>query len=114
MAKLFDMGRKPLKESLAPTSIGQEKPSPYAYEHKISLNAEDLSKLGVDNPQVGDEFHVLARGHVTSAESTASENGKKATQVSLQLKQMAVRKHGSHTESLLGAVSKGIDDAKGE
>lgn len=108
------MGRSPVKVSLNPKSIGEEKPSPYAYEHKVNLNAEDLAKLGVNTPKVGDAFHVMAHGHVTDVNETTSENGKKSTQVGLQLKQMGMRQKKGNAGSMLGAVSKGIDDAKGE
>lgn len=111
---MFDMGRAPIKESLSPKTVGQEKPSPYSYEHKITLNSADLTKLGVNDAKVGDVFHVMAHAHVVDSNQTASENGKNANQVGLQLKQMAMRKKNPNAESMLGAVSKGIDDAKGQ
>lgn len=110
--KLFDMGRAPIKESLSPASVGKEKPSPYAYEHKVTLNSEDMSKLGLAEPKVGDVFHVLGEGHVTSVDQTESENGKKSHQVGIQLKRMAMKAHKGTGGSMLGAVDKGISDAK--
>lgn len=107
--KLFDMGRAPIKESLAPSSIGKIKPNPYSYEHKVVLNADDLSKLGVGVPKVGDKFHVLAEGHVMSTDQSEAQNGTKAHNVHLQLKKMAIQPKGKG--SLLGAVGKGISDA---
>lgn len=112
MAKLFDMGRSPVKESLAPKSVGKEKPSPYAYEHKVTLNSEDMSKLGMSEPKVGDVFHVMAEGHVTSSSQDEGENGKKSHEVRIQLKRMAVKAHAGKAGSMLGAVDKGISDAK--
>ncbi len=110
--KLFDMGRAPLKESLAPKSVGKQKPSPYAYEHKVTLNSEDMSKLGMSEPKVGDVFHVMAEGHVTSSSQDESQNGKKTHQVGIQLKRMAMKAHKGSGGSMLGAVDKGISDAK--
>ena len=110
--KLFDMGRAPIKESLAPKSIGKIKPDPYSYEHKIVLNSGDLSKLGVAVPKVGDKFHVLAEAHVTSTDQSEAQNGDKAHNVHLQLKKMNVTKKGGG--SMLGAVSKGVSDASGD
>lgn len=107
--KLFDMGRAPIKESLKPSSVGKEVPSPYSYEHKIVLNADDLSKLGVAVPKVGDKFHVLAEGHVTSTDQSEGQNGSKAHNVHLQLKKMSVKKKGGG--SMLGAVNQGVADA---
>jgi hypothetical protein len=110
MAKTFDMGRAPLKESLAPSTVGGEKPSPYAYEHKVTLNSEDMGKLGISEPQVGDVFHVLGEGHVTSVDQTERDNGEKQHTVSVQMKRMAMNKKKAGGESALGAVSKGISE----
>ncbi len=112
MAKLFDMKRPAIKESLKPGSVGRIKPDPYAYEHKVTLNADDLSTLGMDVPKVGDKFHVLAEGHVTSTDQSEGENGKKAHNVSVQLKKMAFKKKGG--SSMLDAVNSGVKDAEGE
>jgi hypothetical protein len=106
------MGRAPLKESLSPASVGKEKPSPYAYEHKITLNAADQTKLGLDEPKVGDVFHVEAHGHVTSVDQTESENGDKSHTVGIQLKKMAMKAKKGSGDSMLGAVNKGLADSK--
>lgn len=106
------MKRTPIKESLSPKSVGSIKPNPYAYEHKVTLNSEDMSKLGMSEPKVGDVFHVLAEGHVTSSSQDESENGKKSHTVHVQLKKMAMKAHKGAGGSMLGAVDKGISDAK--
>lgn len=111
--KLFDMARAPLKESLKPKSVGKEVPNPYSYEHRVSLNADDLSKLGTAVPKVGDVFHVLAEAHVMSTDQSEGENGKKAHNVHLQLKKMALKSKGGG-KSMLDAVSKGAQDAQGD
>ena len=114
MAKLFDMGRAPIKETLNPKSPGKEVPNPYAYEHRVTLNADDMSKLGMDEPKVGDVFHVLGQGHVTSVSQDESENGYKSRRVELQMKKMAMQKKGGKGPSMLDAVSQGVNDAAGE
>lgn len=112
--KLFDMGRAPIKESLSPETVGAEKPSPYSYEHRISLNNEDMEKLGMNEPQVGDVFHVLGEGHVQSVDQSEHQNGDKTHNVSLQLKKMAIKARSKSGPSMLGAVSKGIQDSSAD
>lgn len=107
------MGRKPLKESLRPKSIGAEKPDPYAYEHRVTLNSEDMSKLGIDAPSVGDEFHVMAHGKVVSTSANEHENGDKAHRVELQLHKMGV-KPAKGGKSMLDAVSDGVKEGSDE
>jgi len=109
--KFVDMGRKPLKESLSPTTVGAQKPSPYTYEHKITLNSEDMGKLGVSEPQVGDVFHVMSEGHVQSVDQTELENGEKSHTVGVQLKRMAIKHQKGGEGSMLGAVDKGLKDS---
>jgi hypothetical protein len=110
VAKLFDMARAPLKESLKPGNVGQEKPDPYSYEHRITLNSEDMSKLGVSEPHVGDVFHALGEAHVHTVEQQENQNGEKTHTVGLQLKKLALRSKQGTGTSLLGAVNKGLED----
>ncbi len=110
MAKLFDMARSPIKESLKPGNVGKEVPNPYSYEHRVTLNAADMGKLGVSTPQVGDVFHLAGEGHVVSTNQTEAQNGEKAHTVSLQLKKMAMKKKGG--ASMLDAVGSGIQAAQ--
>ena len=111
MPKLFDMGRAPIKESLKPKNVGQEKPDPYNYAHRVTLNSEDMGKLGITDPQVGDVFHVMAEGHVMSTNQSEGENGKKAHEVHVQLKKMSAKKSGGG-KSMLDAVSSGVSEAQ--
>ena len=108
--KLSDMARKPVKESLNSNSIGKIKPDPYSYDHRVTLDDEALSKLGIDTPKVGDVFDVMAHGHVRSVSQDESENGKKSRRVELQLKKMAAQKRSKGGPSMLDAVNKGIDE----
>lgn len=110
--KMVDM-RRP-KESLSPKSIGQIKPDPYSYEHKISLDQDALDKLCMEVPNVGDKFHVLGHGEVTSVSSDHDTGGKKTTRVGLQLKRLGMRPATGSTNSLFGAVNDGIKQADEE
>jgi hypothetical protein len=108
--KLFSM-RQSGKESLSPSSVGKFKPDPYSYEHKITLDDAALTKLGMDTPKVGDVFHVMAHGHVTSVSQDESQNGGKSRHVSLQLKKMGTQK-APKGGSALDAVNSGIKSAQ--
>lgn len=94
------------KKKLSGGEVGSYSPSPYSYEHKISLDNDALTKLGMDTPKVGDVFDVMGHGHVTSVSQDESENGKKSRNVSVQLKKMAMQKQSGG--SALDALSKGV------
>jgi len=96
------------KVSLNPKTTGKISQEPYSYEHRISLDQDTLDKLGIDVPKVGDKYHVLGHGEVTHV-SQHSQPGEKTTRVELQLKRMGIKK--APGGGLLGAVSKGVDDA---
>lgn len=104
--KLKDMARG--KKELSGDHIGSYKPSPYSYEHRVTLNDDNLTKLGVDTPKVGDVFDVMAHGHVTSVSQDEGENGKKSRRVELQLKKMGAQKQKAKGKSMLDAVNEGI------
>lgn len=91
--KLADMKRS--KESLSPKNVGKISPDPYSYEHRISLDEDAMSKLGVTElPKVGDKFHVHGVAHVKSVNMNEDSDGGKAKQrkrVELQFHQMAVK-----------------------
>jgi len=110
--QLFDMARAPLKESTSPKTVGKEVPNPYSYEHRITLNSEDASKLGIGDVKVGDVFDTQGEGHVTSVEQTDSENGKSAKRIGIQLKRLAAKKRkGNGAQS---ALEEGIASAPAE
>jgi hypothetical protein len=113
--KLFDMARAPIKESVSPSTVGKETPSPYSYEHKITLNKDDMANLGLNDVKVGDVFHTLAEGHVVSTDQQEGENGKAAHNVHVQLKKMAMKaKKGQGGKSALQTVSDAVDNAPAE
>lgn len=101
------------KESLSPKSTGKISQEPYSYEHRISLDQDTLDKLGMDAPKVGDTYHVLGHGEVTSVSQHASP-GDKTTRVELQMKRLGLKPKnglGSGPSSLRGAVDSGIKQA---
>lgn len=105
--------RQSPKESVSTGSVGKIKPDPYSYDHRISLDDATLSKLGIDTPKVGDVFHVVAHGHVTSVSQDESQNGGKSRRVSLQLQKMGAEQKEPKGKSALDAVNEGISNASG-
>jgi len=110
--KLQDM--KKGKKELTGNHVGDYKPNPYSYEHRVTLDDSALTKLGVDTPKVGDVFDVMAHGHVTSVSQDEGENGRKSRRVELQLKKMGAQKQAKKGKSMLDAVNEGIASAKDE
>lgn len=102
------------KESLEGKSVGKITQSPYSYEHRITLDQDTLDKLGItDTPNVGDQYHVLGHGEVTSVSSHTSP-GDKSTRVELQLKRMGMKPKAAGGNGLLGAVNAGVKQAESD
>ena len=113
MAGLKLANMKMGKKELDGNSIGKYKPNPYSYEHRISLDDDALTKLGMDTPKVGDVFDVMAHGHVTSVSQDERENGKKSRRVELQLKRMGAKQQQGG-KSMLDALSSGVASAQND
>jgi len=109
--KMADLKRP--KESLSPKNVGSIKPDPYSYEHRITLNSDNLEKMGMDLSDLkpGDKFHVLGHGEVTSVSQNHDTMGGKTGRAELQLKKMGLKKGSGKGGGLLGAVNKGISEA---
>lgn len=105
--KLADMKRS--KVSLKPGNVGKISPDPYSYEHRISLDQDALSKMGVTKtPTVGDVFHVMGEGHIHSVNS----DGTGGFNVGMQMKKLGVKKKmAAGKGGAFDAVSKGVKDA---
>lgn len=99
------------KESLSPKNVGKIGPDPYSYEHRITLDADTLGKLGIDVPKVGDTFHVMGHGEVRSVSQNDHGAGDKSTRVELQMKRMGLKPKAKGAGGLLGAVNAGIKQA---
>lgn len=103
--KMADLKRT--KESLAPGNTGKLSPSPYSSDHRIALDQDALTKMGVqETPKVGDVFHVMGEGHVHSVNVDPSGGN---LQVGMQMKQLGVKK--KQGSGAMAAVNKGISDA---
>jgi hypothetical protein len=89
--KLVDMAytKAELKEEKAEAMSGY--PSPYPWGLCLSLEKDELSKLGIKTlPNVGDEWHLLAVAKVTGVNQSARENEDEETRVGLQITMMQV------------------------
>ena len=64
-----------------------EKPE-YPWGLSITLEKEDMDKLGMAMPKVGDEVHIVAKAKVSSTNMSEGEDGTYAS-VGLQLTDMA-------------------------
>jgi CBS-domain-containing membrane protein len=76
-----------LKASTIPMT---NKPNKFSYGTSISLNKEEMAKLGIKElPELGDEYSIVGVAKVTSASSTAREGGTD-TSMELQLTHMTL------------------------
>lgn len=90
--KLIDLARTPaeLKAKNSPMEIGSSSREKYGYGTSITLDAEMLKKLGIkDMPTVGDEYHIMATGKVTSVSQNASETNE-SSRLEIQLTHMGL------------------------
>lgn len=110
--KMANLARS--KESLKPKNVGKIGPDPYSYDHRISLNQDNLDKLGVDTPKVGDQYHVMGHAEVRSVSQNDHGAGDKSTRVELQMKRMGLKPKTSGGGGLRGAVDSGIAQAQSD
>lgn len=113
--KMADMKRS--KVSLKSANVGKISPDPYSYEHRINLDQDALTKMGISGtPKVGDIFHVMGEGHIHSVSSDSGAAGS-SLHIGIQLRKMGMQKKGGGgagskgNSGALGAVSQGIKDA---
>ena len=85
--KLRDMKLTPSEKS-EEAEIATDTPD-YPYGLRLNLNEEALEKLGIDLPDVGDSFFVVAVAKVQSVSEHQSE-GSKSQNVDLQIEQLSL------------------------
>lgn len=89
---MIDLARTPadIKARDKENPIGPSSGEKYGYGTCIQLDSDMLKKLGIDElPEVGDEYHILAVGKVTSVSSNASES-RESNNISIQITMMNV------------------------
>jgi hypothetical protein len=105
------------KEGLSGAKTGQPAINPYSYEHRISLDDNTLTKLGMGTnttPKVGDTFmvHALATVHSVSSHQDESSKGTSGSRhVGLQFKKMGMKPTTVGGGSVADAVNEGIQQA---
>lgn len=62
----------------------------YPWGLQIRLEDEELTKLGVQTPGVGDEWHIVCTACVTAVSETQMADGEQERCVTLQIEMMAV------------------------
>lgn len=80
------------REKTSPKLHSEGKGPHYPYGLEVSLEHEQLNKLGMDKlPKVGDKLHLHAHAHVTHVSEHSEEGGKKRRSVRLQLRKMHIQ-----------------------
>jgi hypothetical protein len=75
-----------------PTAVGEVGRDQYPYETRITLNEEQLTKMGdlFDNVDADSEVTIAAKGCVTSKRSDQMQGGKKNRGLSIQIQKISV------------------------
>lgn len=109
MTKLTDLKvtKKPGKNEPAVSSSENG----YPYGTRISLGEDEMQKLGMDMPKVGQKIHLRGHGVVHSASQSESAGGKPRRNVELQLHKISIEKRGGDPGSMTDAVRNGVDEA---
>jgi len=77
---------KEVKEEKKEMSVCGQNPPPYPWGLCIRLEKEELDKLKLAKlPNVGDEFHIMAVGRVTSVSSSLRDQRDDEQTVSIQI-----------------------------
>lgn len=109
--------RRP-KESLSVKKPGKITGDEYSYEHRITLNQDNLDKLGLDPSDLspGDKFHVMGHGEVTHVSQDNDAEGGKSGRVELQMKKLGLRQKGAANLNggMKAALDSGISEAQSD
>jgi len=84
--KMQDMGKTPdeAKEDMGPLDVPSVT-NRYPYGLCISLDEDQLKKLDLEKPDVGDMIHLFAMARVTSVSENEKSDGSKCCRVELQI-----------------------------
>ena len=91
------------------TEAVSPEPSDYSYGLCITLDTDELEKLGITTlPGVGDECHIRAVGEVTSVSENDAGNGQERS-VRVQIQMMELRNEGQEEGEESVAEEEGED-----
>lgn len=80
-----------IREEAKEMKVGASPDLPqYPWGLQIRLEDEELTKLGIDTPAVGDEWHMVCTACVTAVSETQMADGTSERCVTLQIEMMAV------------------------
>jgi len=116
MGKMVNMARTKadVKNYDKPT-VSSPDHEKYSYGTRISLDHNDLDKLGIDKlPKVGSAMHLKGKVRVHSASEEHSVGGKKRRRLELQIEHMGLHNGKDEPESAEEAVQHGIEEADEE
>ena len=88
------MSKKDMQEETQPAVADQ---NPYPYGLRLSLDTDELAKLGITEknlPAVGDEIHIAAVGEVASVSEDETASGGYRCCVTVQIQMMDMRNEG--------------------
>ena len=92
-----------VKEMSAPTAMDDEQ---YPYGLRISLQNDELEKLGIDKlPGVGDTFELEAIVVVKSVSAGQSEGGEKRRSIELQITEMCLETEGEAPNKVAATIA---------
>lgn len=91
------------KKSSAPAVTEAEQPD-YPYGLELSLEKEQIEKLGLETPKAGAEFILAARVEVRRISVTDEKDGKGYKSVALQVTDMALEKPGVDNAAIAKAL----------
>jgi len=98
-AQMVDMSYTPKERKEEATELATPQPPAYPWGLEIRLEKDELEKLGItDLPGVGDEFHIMAVGRVTSVSQAYREDTDESKCVSIQLCMMQVMDEGQEPD----------------
>jgi hypothetical protein len=103
--KLVDMKRAKRSETKAPAVL---KDDPYGYGLRITLDADQIDKLGIDMPKAGAVFEIEAVATVTRVSQSESAESDGSKSIELQIRKLGVEKK---LKSVRDAIDTGIADA---
>jgi len=87
------------KSGEKPMSDLNATPEEYPYGLRLRLTEEDMKKIGLDMPKVGEMVHIMAMTKVVSVHAHDSEDGGASQGVELQITHMSAEVEDTEDET---------------
>lgn len=108
---LVDMKREAKKGKRGGGPVSMDDEGGYHHGLKVHLGEDEMGKLGLDTPRVGDKLHIIAHGHVHSVSEDTDAEGNTRRSVGIELRKMQVGKGKASEEDLNKGARAAIDKA---